>query len=718
MMRRFLRSFLCASIIIISFADYCRADEPAKDFFKKELPIEVYADHISYDRQSNTYLAGGDVVIIQGQNSITADRVILDMSSNIATATGNVRAVDEGGNTLSGDVLTLHIEEKTAVVVKGRLFFKEPNVHLWADLIRKTGPQSYDSRRATFTTCDCPEGEDPPWSFYISSSEVTVGEYLTGWHAFFNIKGVPVFYSPYVRAPVKRERQTGFLPPKPGFSRLRGFKLDNSFFWAISRNSDATFYLDVETRRGTGKGMEFRYIRKRDSYGELYVYHFKEKDIDRVRRFRDDVDNLSRPETAGDDRWRLRYSHRETLPLGISFKADINMVSDDEYFIDFGKDTAERSFESLESTVSFTKSWSLYSLVVEFRRFDNLLLEDDSKVLQRLPEITFTRSSQNIPYTPFYISFDSNFVNFERFAGPEGQRVDLRPKLSLPLRPGGYFEFTTSITPRGTFYWVKRNPEGRYIDRYIYEVDGDLNTTLVRVFSTGLKKVRLLRHTIRPRITYKYIPEAVQEDLPGFDSTDTIKKTNKITYSLNTILTGKFVTEGKKTYHDYIYLDVSQSFDINEATRKLTSEEDERRPFSDVKGEAIVRPSTWSTVTARGTYDPDDQIFKSYDTSLALRDRRGDDLYLTYRYIRDSTSYFELSARLRLVESFDLTYYQRYSFRETRSIESRYGAEYRHQCWGVVFSYTERLEEKLVYLSFSLRGIGPVAGVKGRIERE
>ncbi len=722
-MKSYLKnSLLHTSIVLLSciyLAGPCMGAGPSGEFFKKDIPVEVYADHLRYDKNTKTYFAGGNVVIVQGENSIRADRVVLDMAAGIATATGDVRAVDEGGNTLRAEVLQLHIDEKTIVVVKGRLFFKEPNVHLNADLIRKTGPQSYDSKKSTFTTCDCTEDQSPPWSFYLSTSKVTVGEYLTGRNAFFNIKGVPVLYSPYIRVPVKRKRQSGFLPPKPGYSRLRGFKLDNSFFWAISKSTDATFYLDVETRRGLGEGLEYRYIRKRASYGELFVYHFKEKDIDRVRRFRKDVANLSRPQTAGDDRWQIKYSHRETLPLGVSFKADINVVSDDEYFIDFGKNPTERAYESLESTVSFTKSWPLYSLVVEFRRFDNLLVADDSSVLQRLPEVTFTRSSRNIPHTPFYVSFDSSFVNFERFTAPEGQRVDLRPKLSLPLRPGGYFEFTPSITPRATLYWVKGNPEGRYIDRYIYEVDADLNTTFVRIFSPSLERLKLLRHTIRPRITYQYIPEAVQDDLPQFDSVDTIAKANKITYSLNTTVTGRFLEEGGgRRYHDYLYLDISQSYDINEATRKLTSDSDKRKPFSDVTGEAIVKPYTWSTMTLRGTYDPNKRLFKSYDTSLSLNDERGDNLYASYRFIRDATSYLELSARLRVVKSFDLTYYQRYSFRERRSIESSYGAEYRHQCWGVVLSYTERLEEKVAYLTFSLKGLGPVAGVQGRFESE
>ncbi len=686
-------------------------------FFKKESPVEITADSISYNRENRVYIAEGNVEIKQDSTILWADRAMLDMTSGIATAYGNVRAVDEGGNILTGKSLHIDIRDKKVRVKRGRIFFKEQNVYIEGEVLAKTGRETYSSTRTYFTTCDCPEGKKPAWSFYLSSSRVTVGEFLTGWHAFFNIKGIPVLYSPYVKVPVKRKRQTGFLPPKPGYSRLRGAKLDNAFFWAIADNMDATFYLDVETKRGLGKGVEFRYIRKRSSYGELFFYLYKEKDIDRVREFRADVDNLLRPMTADDDRWQVKFSHSEYLPMGITLKADINIVSDDEYFIDFGKDTLERSYESLESTISFSKSWSSYSLVGEFRRFDNLLLEDDTTVLQMLPILTFTRSSQRL-IGPFYFSMDSTFVNFERNTGVEGQRLDVRPKISLPLRPGGYFEFTPSFTPRATFYWSKKNPEGRYIDRYLYEVKADLTTTFVRIFSPDLKELKLLRHTIRPKLTYTYIPQADQYDLPSFDGEDRIPFTNQITYSLNTTLTGKFIKDGRKSYHDYLYMDISQTYDIYEATRRWESDTVKRRPFSDIFGEIILKPTPASMLTARGVYDVYERWFENYDTSMGVGDGRGDRVDLSYRYIRDETRYLEARVRIKTIKPLDFIYFNRYSFNEEMSIETSYGLEYTHQCWGALLTYTDRLEEKIIFLTFNLRGLGDIAGFRGRLEGE
>lgn len=691
------------------------SEEFKGELFKTTSPVDITADSLSYDQEAQTYHAVGNVVIVQDTVMLTTEEIILDMAAGVATARGNVEIVDEGGNTLRGERLSFNLKEKTAVLANGRLFYQRDNVYITGDPIEKTGPQSYAGRKITYTTCDCEEGHSPAWSFRTTSARITVGDFLTGWNARFYIKGVPILYAPYLSVPVKRERQSGFLQPRPGFSRLRGFVLGNSFFWAIAKNMDATFYLDVDTSRGMGEGTEFRYIRTRRSYGEIFAYYYHERDIDRVRQFRQGVNNLSRPEDAGDNRWRLKLNHTELFASGLKFRANIDFVSDDEYFIDFGKTSQEKSLESVESNISLSQNWSAYSLVAQFRLFNNLLTKDDSATLQKLPEVTLTGSDRRILGTPFYLSSQSSFVNFVRKAGTDGQRLDLHPRISLPLNPGGYFDLTPSFAPRATFYLLKNNPDGGFKDRYLYDVQVDLTTTFVKIYKPGLDSLKAVMHTIRPRLTYTYIPDAVQTDLPSFDSLDNILPANSITYSLNSILTGKAADGAAHRYFDFFYFDISQTYNIREATRRLATSTDKRRPFSDIAGELIVRPNELLILSTKGKYDVYESRFNSYSASINWLDRRGDAFNAAYRFVRNGSSYLEASAKVRLMEPLDITYLKRFSFDEYRSLETTYGAEYRHQCWTMALTYSERLEEKLVYLTFNLRGLGRVAGIKGSI---
>ncbi|HEY4707608.1 MAG TPA: LPS assembly protein LptD [Thermodesulfobacteriota bacterium] len=713
----FRKSFTIALLLaVLALWGRAWAQEPTGDLFSKDAPIEVTADTITYDKETDSYHATGNVEITQEGTTMKADSAILNMTSGVATASGNLQVVDEGGSTLSGKSFQFNIKEKTAVLVNGRLYYREDNVHLTADTILKTGPETYNAERVTYTTCDCPPEEEPAWSFAATSAKVMVGDFLTGWNARFYIKGVPVLYAPFISIPIKRDRQTGFLQPRPGFSELRGFVLENSLFWATAKNQDATFYLDIESKRGLGKGIEYRYIRSAESFGELFLYHFQEKSIERVREFRDGVDNLSRPEEAENSRWRLKYQHSELLPGSVSLRANLDIVSDDEYFIDFGRNSAERSLESIESNLSATKSWSNWSLVGQLRVFDNLLDADDEETLQRLPEVTLTGTDSKLYNTPLYLSSVSSYVNFWREEGLRGQRLDVRPRLSLPMSPGGYFDFIPSVGPMATLWYVEGAADDKsYYDRFLYDLRAELRTTFVRVYRTDLETLKAVRHTIRPNVTYVYVPEAVQDDLPNFDALDRLAPQNSLSYSLNSTLTGKHREGENVWYFDYLYLDLSQSYNLYEAQRELTSPGDERKPFSEITGEIVVRPSPRVTATAKGKFDPYESRFNTYDISLAAADRRGDTISIAHRYVRDGANYIEGFLRARLTGGVNFTYLQRYSFDEYRSLESAYGIEYAHQCWSATLTYTERLEEKIVYLTFNLLGLGKVAGIQGSI---
>lgn len=685
--------------------------------FKEDKPVNITADSLNYDNATQTYHASGNVEAVQDKIVLRADEMVFDMANNTGAARGHLSGTDEGGNEMSGESLTMNIKEKTVIIFKARLFFKRENVYLSGDVMKKTGEETYESDKLTYTPCDCPEGQRPAWSFYASHANVERGQYMTGRHAFFQIKDVPVLYTPYFSVPIKNERQTGFLTPKPGYSRLRGVVIENAFFWDIAKNEDATFYLDVETQRGLGKGAEYRYIRKRSSSGEFNFYQYKEKDIKRVREFRKNFANLARPMTASNDRWQLKYNHNEYLPGGFVIKANINVVSDDEYFIDFAKSAKDRSLESLESNVSLSRNWSAYSFVTQLRYFDNLLVTDKSTILQKLPEMNFKGADQRVGDTPFYISFESSLINFSRDTGVSGQRLDAHPRLSLPVNASGYFDFTPSIAPRATLYEVKDGQQGGgYNERYVYDVKADLTTTFVRVFETDSGALSAVKHTIRPKIEYTYLPEMIQDDQPVFDSVDHLPPISALTYSLNNTLTGKFMRSGEKSYLDFLYMDISQTFDINEATRRLVAVGTVRHPFSDVSAELILKPTAGLKLSGKEKFNTYDQTPTSYDASVEWTGAGGNRVSLTERFLRAQTRYIEAYVNYRVARDVNMSYAERYSDDLKRSLETVYGLEYRPQCWSVNATYTVKPEEKSIFFTFNLMGLGKVAAVQGTLK--
>ncbi len=695
--------------------------------FSTELPIEVSGESVVFDRDSQTYVAKGDVLLTQGTTTLKADAITVDMQKGRAVATGNVTITDDAGDIISGESISIDMNRKTAIIVKGRLFYKEASLTMGADEIRKTGAQTYELKKSMLTTCDCgpgPDGEKvPDWSIKARRIKLEVEDTVTAAHPVFYIRGVPVLYSPYMSLPANTRRKSGLLTPELGYSSLRGVKFDNELFWAISDSSDMTFELDIETKRGVGEGLEYRYVRSKYSFGEFNIYHFSERDIDRVREFRVDEANLLRPESAGSERYGFDFSHTERMGTGLVFKADIRLVSDDEYFIDFSNTDAaygeggDRSKESLESTASVTRNFDSYSFTTELRYFDNLLASDDDMVLQRLPVVKFGKTGRRIFRTPLFYSIETEFVNFERADGDRGQRLDVSPRLSLPMRPGRLFEFTPSITPRFTAYRVERETDPAITDsgsqthgRALYEVKADLVTTLVRYYKGDKTQgsAPTFRHTVRPRLVYTFVPATDQSRLPVFDSADRFGPENSIRYSLNTTLAGKLSDSG--VIHEYLYFDIGQSYDLREARghKKVDPSGMEERSFGVIDGEVIVRPTVWSSASFKGKYDVYEDGFDEYDAKVTARHPARHELTMTYRYLRDMQEYFESRARLWVSESLNVGHVFRRSFERDETLEQGYLLGYSAKCWGAELSYKQRLEEDLVMLTFNLLGIGEV----------
>ena len=69
--------------------------------------------------------------------------------------------------------------------------------------------------------------------------------------------------------PVFRERQSGFLIPRVGFSNRRGFQLLQPYYWAINKNQDATLSARRRDRAALGLAGEYRYAFSRATFGAV-----------------------------------------------------------------------------------------------------------------------------------------------------------------------------------------------------------------------------------------------------------------------------------------------------------------------------------------------------------------------------------------------------------------------------------------------------------------
>lgn len=124
--------------------------------------------------------------------------------------------------------------------------------------IERTAGNDYFAQDAVWTPCRCAEDEAPAWGFRAARTEAQIGGYADLYHAVLEIKGLPVLYLPYMKVPLKDERQTGFLMPTLGFEKRSGNIFSQPVFFDLGRERDATLSMDVFENRGTRLGIEYR----------------------------------------------------------------------------------------------------------------------------------------------------------------------------------------------------------------------------------------------------------------------------------------------------------------------------------------------------------------------------------------------------------------------------------------------------------------------------
>lgn len=667
----------------------------ASHAFEAALPVpgglDVKADSIAYDQKTDSYEAVGKVRIDWSGIIMFADRVELRQSDNQAVAQGNV-LFRKGENTLAADRVVLDMETSKAEVENGSLFVKEGNFRLTGARMMKTGEDDYHVEKGSFTTCD---GTVPSWKFSAAELDVSRNEYAVGKHAVFYIKDVPVLYFPYIIYPVMEERQSGFLMPRIGVSSKKGFYLEVPYYLVLDPSQDATFYLDIETKRGVGVGAEYRYMLHSGGFGNLNAYLIYDTNEDMLRG-------------------NFLIRHQQSFSPTLFFRAGIDTTLDRNFYRDYGEVNGEYNRQYLESSAFVTKHWERYSLTGELRYTEDLYAANNKATLQKLPIITFTGIKQQLGETPFFASIDSAFTNFYRKNGVQGQRLDLHPMLTYFATPAGIVEGSAWVGYRQRIYntYGGDGPSG-FNDTGIPDVGASLSSTFSRVFDTSWGNLKKVKHTVIPEVSYSYQPKEDQDNLPFFDYNDRLVPQNMISYSVTNYLTGKYVSDdAPASYRDLAYLRISQGYEFGGTRRDVLTLVDDQRPFTDLRVEARVNPTERLAFNLDSRFNPYRADFSILNVSADVADGEGNSVGVGYRYARDEVRYLEGKLNVSYVEPFVFHYLTRYSFDTRDFLESYYALEFKQQCWGVTFSYRERPGDRSFVVNFTLSGIGAIGKFK------
>ena len=269
-----------------------------------ETSAEVRIVARSQERDGDRVFAAGDVEIRYGDFLLFADRVEYDTVTKDLLAEGNV-VVQTGGQVIRAERVRYSLESGRGTVERASGLVS-PSVLFEAETLERRQADLFSLKRARVTACTQP---NPRWSFGVSKANLKQDDYIEMWDAVVRVKSVPVLYLPYLRYPLK-ERATGFLLPRIGFAGEKGFSLSQSFYWAMAPNMDATLGVDFYLARGTGAGLEYRYMFPGGTKGDLNLYYFIYKKEERRGPPRQFLDRPAQPHPGSAPRLHPRRQRR------------------------------------------------------------------------------------------------------------------------------------------------------------------------------------------------------------------------------------------------------------------------------------------------------------------------------------------------------------------------------------------------------------------------
>ncbi len=606
--------------------------------------MNLTADYI--DEIEGIYTARGNVRVEREDAVLKADEMTHDRKTGKVSLKGNV-SYEDPEITIKAESGDFDFEDDTGTLYEAYAFIKKDNYHIKARELRRLSRWRYRLKKASFTTCDAPKSQGlVAWCIRSRDADIIVGDRAALKHASLSVKGVPVLYAPYIWAPVLIERKTGLLLPDAGYSSTKGGYWRQPFFWAISENRDATFYLDVYTKRGLGQALEYRYIERPDLKGRAYVSHQRDRKLHT-------------------DFWTLRAAHEQKSGF-----FNLNLLNRRQYFRLYEVKHEESSRRFLESNFEVRAPLKGSMLYLRGNHYTELKEGISQKtVLQRLPEAGFIFYPEGAR-SPLTVSFNAGATNFTRQDGPSGQR------LAIGFRAwhtaGKSLRLSQSVGLGEALYHIESTGGGD--NRETLDYTASVSTALRR-------RYRGFAHAIEPSAGYTYAHQS-RGDLPVFDSTELGLNRHSLKLSL--------VNRLRSEKREFLTLQAVEDFDMEGgSTLRLGLQAQPPGLRADMTydtGEGALRDASSELST---------ELY-GVGLSAGIQYARAGDLTTAGFGLLANPGALSLEGRLW------------YDLKEGHMRNLTAGIGYQRQCWAVALTYVKKPEDYSWYLSVTLKGIGVV----------
>ncbi len=682
------------------------------DFYVADLPTSGernQADTEVKGRQSRSadgenYILEGDASIQQLDQLIRADRFTYARTSTQWTAEGSVRYQDRDMLLSASDATgTTEPSHATLNNVRYQLLSSRGNGR--ADVAVMVDSDHARLTNTTFSTCPL---DSPGWQFRAQDIELDQANGIgRARDMTFRIGDVPVFWVPYATFPLDDRRQSGFLYPEIGYSNSRGFELATPYYLNLAPNYDATVTPRLMTQRGLMLGGQFRYLTD-SSRGTVELEWL--------------------PNDRDSDGRRSLFHWDDTTRFNANWGAavDINSVSDDRYFEDFGRSLNVAATTLLPSSAYLRGqgAWWNASVGGDEYQITDPTLPGSSEPYRRLPRATF--DAEHALIGDLEAGVRSEFVSFSKNDAVDGRRLDLYPYLAYPLEAAAWF-----VRPEVGFRYTS------------YQIDRDADKSPHRgvpiaSLDAGLRFERALdfggngyTQTLEPRIYYLRVPYRDQDSLPLFD-------TQEVPFSFGQLFrSNRFVGADRQMDANNLTValtsrlieDASGAERLSASIGQIRYFDDQRvqlpgQPLTDYSGSTYVgeldlRINDRWRINLQNQWNPNTD--RSDLSAVGLQNRFGREgvFNISYRYRRDLLEQADASVLIPFNETWRLVGRWNYSMRDRKTLEAFAGIEHDSCCvaWRLLARrYVHNIDRettKALYFEVEFKGVGSLGQKTG-----
>ncbi|MGL6290422.1 MAG: LPS assembly protein LptD [Silanimonas sp.] len=464
---------------------------------RETTPTDIQADTLDVSGEKVTTFSGR-VELSRADQWVGTDTLIYVHEDETWQSPGPLRFEDEGvrvaAKSADGDNAAerIRLRDVEYQLIDGTMG------NGTADAVIREGQRS-TLADALFSTC--PPGQRQ-WAFEAETIEIDdVEKRGVAQNATLRLGNVPVLWLPWISFPTTDERRTGLLAPKIGVQDDNGFDYEQPIYINIAPHMDATLTPRWMSRRGLMLGGEFRYLGQANAGTVEGTY------------LRDD-------DRTGEDRGFFRWQHFSALSPHWYATANLQDVSDREYFRDLGDNFGQNTLSLLDSSVALNGRGRFWSTGLSFERWEaaNPAVLPGSEPYSRLPRLRGQWLQPVLPWLDLGVNAEA--VRFEHDALPGGRRIDLTPRVKLAFGGASWF-VNPEFALRYTRYELQRDPRVT-VQRQDLSPD---RSTPISSLDAGLLFERDTTifggdyvQTLEPRLYYLRVPYREQGDLPLFDT--------------------------------------------------------------------------------------------------------------------------------------------------------------------------------------------------------